>query len=1208
MKRPIGFLFFLLCISPLVQAVHFHDDIEPLRLLGRSHLTGLNLKLSDADNRLLRDKKNVRVGVAITDSAPLGLSASTYDYEGVTADYVELISDLLNIDIQVQRYPDRAHAIEALKRGEFDLLGIATHVDEADPELVVSRSYFDDQPVLVSRRDAGVELPKDLGGQRLAMSANGLPPSEVMAYYPLAKLQIYPTDLDAISAVVFDQADVYLGGAVTSNYLINRNFLHDVHLSDFASLEVSSIGFALRVEDRQLLEIINRALAAIPAEESMTILRRWGADTITVRDQGPVDLSAKERRWLADHPQLRVGVLESSPPLAFFDQQGSFRGISADLLAMIRRRTGLTFEVVRADSMDGLVALVKKGKVDFIAAFHQNTDNSDLRFTRSYLTNPYVLSIRKGDGAFGRLEDLAGKRLAIRHDSGVRNYIELQYPGIVLVEAREAGEALSMVAQGKADGAVTTLVNARYLIATQYPSSLRVSGAVGAPPAQMALATDRGSLELYSVLDKVMLSISPKELDELTNRWRGEVAVDNKRTHANQSEIIRGSAIAVILLLVAFAWILYLRRLIQKRDVAEQALKEQMEFMRVLIDGLPHPIYVRDRQTRLLLCNRRYLEEIGSTLETVIGKRLSETQTLDDDSAQVAAYEQLYLEVMDGGQELLTDREIVFFNGQTITAYHWILPFRNNAGEVKGIIAGWIDISERERLLVELKDAKQDAEKANRAKTTFLATMSHEIRTPMNAVVGMLELAMKKADQGILDRFAIEVASGAARGLLELIGDILDVVRIESERLTLSPQRAALKDLVVSVVRMFEGLARQKQLNLALSFDEDANQEVLIDPLRFKQVLSNLLGNAIKFTDVGQVQVCVEVTRAAADESMGVRVLVRDTGIGISQDDQQRLFVPFSQASHAGAGGSGLGLAISRKLCSMMQDKLNLSSVMGQGTEAEVLLELAVLAPLPLIRPEPVLPEFSQPLKVLVVDDYPANRLLLSQQLSYLGHTVADESDGAHGLRAWRNGHFDVVITDCNMPVMTGYELARAIRAEEADSGAAPCLILGFTANAQPEEKDRCLEAGMDDCLFKPISMKDLTARLSGVESVFEEAGDTDASVPLSDDIDLSSLEQLAHGDRTLVNSLLKDLASSNEEDLLRLLKLYSDHDLTGLSDLSHRVKGGARIIKAHRLIQCCEQLQADCNGHDAVRLTQSVDALHEAMEALAQRLEECTG
>ncbi|WP_277761068.1 transporter substrate-binding domain-containing protein [Pseudomonas sp. A34-9] len=1202
MKLPIGLLIFLLCINPFVQADHFQDDIEPLRLSGRSQLTGFSLKLSDADSRFLRDKKIVRVGVALTDSAPFGLSASSHDYEGLTADYVALIADLLNIDIQIQRYPDRAKAIEALKRGEFDLLGVATDADKADSDLMLSRSYFEDQPVLVNRRDASA-LSKDLGGLRLAMSANGLSPSEVKVYYPLAKLQIYPTDLDALYAVVFNQADVYLGGATTSNYQINRNVLSEVQLVEFASLEVSSISFALRMEDRQLFELINRALMAIPAEESMAIMRRWGGDTITMSDRGKDDLSPKERGWLANHPQLRVGVLENNPPLAFFDQQGTFRGISADLLAIIRRRTGITFELVRADSLEGLVALIKDGKADFITAFHQNADNSELRFTRSYLTNPYVLSIRNGGEPFIRLEELTGKRLAIRNDSGIKGYIERHYPKIILVEARETNGALSMVAEGKADAAVTTLVNARYLISTRHESRLHVSGVVGTQPAQIALATDRSALELYSILDKEMRSISPHDLDELTSRWRGEIAVDNKRTHANQLEIIRGSAIAVILLLVAFGWILYLRRLIQKRDVAEQALKEQMEFMRVLIDGLPHPIYVRDRQTRMLLCNRRYLEAIGSTREKVIGTRPSEF--VDSEPGRGNWFEQQYLEVMDSGKELLADRQMMLYRGEIITAYHWILPFRNNAGEVKGIIAGWIDISDRERLLGELKDAKQDAEKANRAKTTFLATMSHEIRTPMNAVVGMLELAMKKADQGILDRFAIEVASDAARGLLELIGDILDVVRIESERLTLAPQRAAFKGLVVSVVRVFEGLSRQKQLNLVLSFDDEADQDVLIDPLRFKQVLSNLLGNAIKFTDVGQVQVCVEVTRPIASESMGIRVLVRDTGIGISQDDQQRLFVPFSQASHSSIGGSGLGLAISRKLCSMMQGELNLSSMLGRGTEAEVLLELKVLAPLPQTPPEPELPEAGQPLKVLVVDDYPANRLLLSQQLSYLGHTVADESDGAHGLRAWRNGHFDVVITDCNMPVMTGYELARAIRAEEADSGAAPCLILGFTANAQPEEKDRCLEAGMDDCLFKPISMKDLTARLSGVESVFDDAWEADGSLSLSDSIDLTSLEQLAHGDRTLVNNLLHDLASSNEEDLLRLLKLFSEHDLTGLSDLGHRVKGGARIIKAHWLIQCCEQLQTECNGHDAVRLTQAVDALHEAMEALAQRLEE---
>ncbi|WP_147482128.1 response regulator, partial [Pseudomonas syringae] len=227
----------------------------------------------------------------------------------------------------------------------------------------------------------------------------------------------------------------------------------------------------------------------------------------------------------------------------------------------------------------------------------------------------------------------------------------------------------------------------------------------------------------------------------------------------------------------------------------------------------------------------------------------------------------------------------------------------------------------------------------------------------------------------------------------------------------------------------------------------------------------------------------------------------------------------------------------------------------------------------------------------------------LLQQLSYLGHSVKDEQDGAHGLRTWRNHPFDVVITDCNMPVMNGYELAKAIRADEAACGKPPCLILGFTANAQPDEVDRCIAAGMDDCLFKPISMKDLAARLSGVESSFEPPSANDEVAHFDDEIDLVSLEQLTYGDQASIRSLLQDLLSSNEEDQVRLLKLFSQNDLTGLADLAHRVKGGARIVKAKRLIQCCDQLQIDCNGQDAARLTQSVDALHQTMEALTHVL-----
>jgi two-component system sensor histidine kinase EvgS len=289
----------------------------------------------------------------------------------------------------------------------------------------------------------------------------------------------------------------------------------------------------------------------------------------------------------------------------------------------------------------------------------------------------------------------------------------------------------------------------------------------------------------------------------------------------------------------------------------------------------------------------------------------------------------------------------------------------------------------------------------------------------------------------------------------------------------------------------------------------------------------------------------------------------------------------------------------------MMGGHLRLHSTLGQGTQIAVEVALPTLPALievPAQVAEPAVARFA--LNILVIDDYPANRLLLSQQLSYLGHRVKDAEDGAHGLRAWRNETFDVVITDCNMPIMNGYELARAIREEETTKALTPSLILGFTANAQPEEISRCQAAGMDDCLFKPISLKDLNARLAQATPQ-PVAGIAQAAVAASaDDIDLSSLEQLTRGDPVSIKSLLGDLASSNDDDMARLLRLFTQHDLPGLADLAHRVKGGARIIKADTLIKACEQLEAACNGLDSNQLTVAVDALQQAMERLAEQLE----
>ncbi|MGE7958036.1 transporter substrate-binding domain-containing protein [Pseudomonas sp. NPDC089530] len=1190
------------CVAPAQGAV------QTLNLFGRSNGETPAVVLEEADWRWLRNKSSLRLGVSAPDYAPFDMTIGGQDYEGITADYAELLARMLHIRIEVLRFDSRAEALRALRSGELDLVGSANSFDGADPELTLTGAYVQAPSVLVTRSGAGQVLAPDLGVSRLAILDNFQPTDVIGAVYPKADLRLYPSIQSAIGAVAFNQVDAYLGDAVSTHYLVSKYFLNDVHLATLPSAYSAHFSFALHQRNPQLLRIVNAALEVIPITERTTILRRWGAAGMSITGFEPLKFSAAEQRWMQKHPRLTVAVNDGLAPVSFFNGQGEFRGISVEVLAKISQRTGLKFDVLRGNSMDKLIEQVRAGNADLIAAFTPSTvHEGELRLTRPYLTGPFVLITRGGAGSPETLESMLGKKLALRRGNALHDFISETFPGIQLIETVTSAEAMALVDKGEADGAINSLINGRYLILRQYRDRLRAANVVGPLLAQTGFATDRGALELYSILDKALQSIPPEELDELTGRWLHDAMIGHDRWLHHREAVIRGYVIFTLLLILALVWIVHLRKLVSTREKAELALNDQMEFMSALIDGTPHPIYVRDREGRLVSCNSAYLKVLGVPRETVMGQRITESTVVGHSDALTLQAE--YMKVMESGTRWIQDRAYTHSDGVVHTVYHWMLPYRTSDGVVAGIIAGWIDISDRQRLMDQLQNAKKSADDANRAKTTFLANMSHEIRTPMNAVIGMLELAMKQADQGVMDRFAIEVASGAARGLQDLIGDILDIARIESGRLSLTPERVSLRELVESVVRMFEGVARQKGVRLLLDFDLKASRDVLIDPLRFKQILSNLLSNAIKFTDEGEVCLSVQAVLGVCGERLAIHVQVKDSGIGISAEDQALLFNSFGQArnNHQSArGGSGLGLVISRTLCEMMDGQLHLASVPGKGTQIDIRLDLLILQSAPAAElPTAELTDQASVLNILVVDDYPANRLLLSRQLSYLGHSVSDAEDGAHGLRAWRNDHFDVVITDCNMPVMNGYELTRAIRDEEKSSGAEPCLILGLTANAQPEEKDRCVAEGMDDCLFKPISLGDLSARLASVQSGAQSSVHGVLSPVVEGDINLSSLQQLTRGDHSAIRKLLGDLTSSNEEDMLRLIKLFGEHDLSGLSDLAHRVKGGARIIKASSLIQCCEQLEAVCTGGDAAALTEAVDALQQAMERLAHALEQ---
>ncbi|WJM88925.1 transporter substrate-binding domain-containing protein [Pseudomonas brenneri] len=722
------------CLSASVQAA---DNTQSLYLLGRSEVQGYQVDLSADDWVWLRNQRQLVLGITPRGTAPFELNTDGGDYEGLIADYAKLLGELLKIRIDVRLFASREDAITALSQGRADLLAIGRDTEEGDTSLSLSRAYADDGQVLVSRENADALSSSDLAGKRIAAAEFYWTPQELESMYPKASIQMYPSVQTAVGAVAFNRADVYLGEAITASYLINKNYPNDLQLAQLSISHGGHFAFVLPSQDKRLLRMVNSALEAIPLAERLVILRRWSAGAEGLPGQYFLShsLTPNERRWLAKHPRLKVAVSENFMPVSFLDGRNVFRGISADVLAKVAQRTGLKFEPVYADTVNSLADLVKKGRADFLATFTKSNEREKyLMFSRPYLIEPVVLVSRAADESVASLADLSGKRVAVTHGTAQAEFIRSQFPYVQQVEAQSVPNALALLSAGTADAAVGAMMNVRYQIAQHYQGQLQVAATVDNFWAQTAFATRRDSPELLSILNKALLSISPEEMDELASRWRGDIVIGDSFWVRHRDTLSQVAIAGLLILLITLVWVGYLGQLVFKRKQAEKALNEQVEFLRVLIDGTPHPIYVRDRAGRLLICNAGYLEACNISRDEVLGKRLSDVQLLGPEKA--ADIESIYQHVMERGQAWTSDRTMTFANGQSLTVYHWVFPYQGSDGQIAGIISGWIDVSERQYLLNQLQVAKDEAEVANRAKTTFLAIMSHEIRTPMNAMTG----------------------------------------------------------------------------------------------------------------------------------------------------------------------------------------------------------------------------------------------------------------------------------------------------------------------------------------------------------------------------------------------------------------------------------------------------------------------------------------
>lgn len=895
------------------------------------------LALTRQESEWLAANPVIQVGVFAGNHFPLEAWVAGAP-EGFGVDYAKRVASRVGLRLQFRPFTEWDYIAfdDVDKPIPFDLL-VAQPVGRSN-RLDYLKPYVESSYVMVARKgDLKILDEESLTHARIAIERFGKYFTQrVRSRFPDATL-VYADDAQqALELVARGQADAFIGTAGRTRWMLTERENDDLsilsRLSDMGAMRAS---LAVPKDQAILVSILRKAEASIGEDETADLKTRWGlnADLSAPIPHGR-GLTDDDRHWLAGLGVIRVGYETDRYPYSFMDKDGSLDGLASDYLSMVKNELGLRLELVPARDLDELQRRVAAREVDLVvAAMPTDYDPSAMTFSRPYERFPEVIVARLSGPAIAGPEDLHGKKAAVREEAGLIENLRALMPYTELVPVPSNEDGLRLLERGEVSAYIGTLPAIDALIRDRYAATLHVVAPAGLDQ-DLTFGVSRDKARLAGLIDGVITGVRGNQRQAMRSRWLRA----DYNYGAPWAWVLIGLAVsASVVAIIGFAY----KRM---RDAEARARASEHRLVDIN-ENLPGVVM----RLRTDADGKRSYEYVSGQTQVLFGMSredilsgdaspLDVTQMGDRDAVR-SLVDQSYHSHHSEAVEFRT-----CVNGTT----RWI---RALGGELKPAGSGgyfWsiycadvTTLKEQEGALIE---AKATAEAAVAAKGAFLAMMSHEIRTPMAGVLGLVEL-LSKTPLNTEQSHMIGMVQDSAVALLRILDDILDFSRIEAEKLELEPEPFDLRLLADSAVGTFAARAQQKDLNLYLVLDWRLASEYRGDANRIRQIINNLLSNALKFTAMGHVELRIDMV----DEVPGgqrLRFSVTDTGIGISPSQLHRLFQPFTQAEASTTrrfGGTGLGLSICRRLAQMMGGDVRLSSEGGKGTQAIFEATLPVL-------------------------------------------------------------------------------------------------------------------------------------------------------------------------------------------------------------------------------------------------------------------------